>query len=149
MADTVSKEKRSEIMASVGNKDTQPELIIRKGIHGRGYRYSLNDNSLPGRPDIKMPKYNAIIFIHGCFWHGHEKCGSQIPKSNKKFWRNKIERNKERDRKNTEKLLELGWRVLTIWECAIEGKNSLSKDKLLKNVTSWIESESQRAIISS
>ena len=105
-------------MSHIRSKDTKPELIVRKYLFARGYRYRKNCNRLPGTPDVVMRKYGVVIFIHGCFWHGHED--SHIPKTNTEFWRRKIERNRKRDADNKEKLKQMGWSVMTIWECQLK-----------------------------
>ena len=119
--DIWDKKKRSAVMAKIKSKDTKPELIVRRYLYSRGYRYRKNVRSLPGCPDIVLPKYGTVIFIHGCFWHGHEVDG-RLPKSNSEFWRNKIERNKARDERDKLILKRLGWRVMTIWECQLKPK---------------------------
>lgn len=111
--------KRSAVMAKIKGKDTKPELIVRRFLWNRGYRYRKNVKALPGTPDIVLKKYDIIIFIHGCFWHGHDLDG-HIPHSNSEFWRKKIERNKERDERNKNILLSMGWAVITIWECQLK-----------------------------
>ena len=100
MVDVVSKEKRSKMMSGIRYKDTKPEIIIRKALHAKGFRYSLHNNKLPGKPDIVLPKYNAIIFIHGCFWHQHNCHLFKWPSTRPEFWQNKISGNKERDKQN-------------------------------------------------
>lgn len=127
--DIWNNEKRSAVMARIRGKDTKPELIVRRYLFSRGYRYRKNVKGLPGTPDIVMRKYGMVIFIHGCFWHGHEVDGT-IPKTNTGFWRDKIIKNRERDKINIEKLKKLGWRVLTIWECQL--KPSVRKRTLLE-----------------
>jgi DNA mismatch endonuclease (patch repair protein) len=122
--DIWSKEKRSEVMSKIRSKNTEPEIILRKALFAKGFRYRVNDKKLPGKPDIVFPKYKTVIFMHGCFWHGHEQCKiAHIPKSNTDFWRQKISTNKERDKNNELKILALGWKVLTFWECEISKKN--------------------------
>ncbi len=116
--DIFDKETRHRCMSHIRNKDTKPELIVRKYLFARGYRYRKNCCRLPGTPDIVMRKYGVVIFIHGCFWHGHED--SHIPKTNTEFWRRKIERNRKRDADNKEKLKQMGWSVMTIWECQLK-----------------------------
>lgn len=112
-------------MRNFKSKNTKIEFLIRKPLHRRGFRYKLHEKKLPGTPDLVFPKYNAIILIHGCFWHGHEKCPiSHIPSSNADFWTAKIERNKKRDADNLSKLSAKGWRVLIVWECAIKNKKT-------------------------
>lgn len=119
--DIWDKEKRSSVMAKIKNKDTKPEWIVRRYLFSRGYRYRKNDKRLPGTPDIVLPKYGIAIFIHGCFWHGHELDG-HIPHSNKEFWQRKINRNKQRDEENKIALKKMGWAVITIWECQLKPK---------------------------
>lgn len=117
--DIWSKKKRSAVMAKIRSKDTKPEWIVRRYLFSRGYRYRKNVKGLPGTPDIVLCKYGIVIFIHGCFWHGHEVDG-HIPHSNSEFWRKKIERNRQRDERNKGELKKLGWRVMTVWECQLK-----------------------------
>lgn len=105
-------------MASIRSTDTKPELIVRRHLYARGYRYRKNFRRLPGSPDIVLRKYRTVIFIHGCFWHGHET-HFHLPKSNRSFWEEKIQRNRQRDIKNRERLRAMGWNVITVWECAL------------------------------
>lgn len=121
--DIWDKKKRSEVMSKIRSKNTKPELTLRKALFAKGYRYRINYKKLPGKPDIVLPKYKTAIFIHGCFWHGHEHCKiSHIPKSNTDFWQHKISTNRERDKNNETKILALGWNVLILWECEISKK---------------------------
>jgi DNA mismatch endonuclease (patch repair protein) len=121
--DIWDKDKRSECMSKIRSKDTKPELALRKALFARGFRYRANDIKLPGKPDIVLRKYKTVIFLHGCFWHSHEGCKyASIPKTNTKFWVDKITSNAERDKANAEKLAALGWNVLTVWECEIRHK---------------------------
>jgi len=107
-------------MRAVKSKDTKPELQLRRALHRIGYRYRLNVKDLPGKPDLVFPKHRAALFVHGCFWHGHLcKRGRRVPKSNTDYWREKIRKNRDRDRRNKNALEALGWRVLTVWECEI------------------------------
>lgn len=133
--DIISKEKRSHIMSLIKSKNTKPELIVRSFLHHQGLRFRLHKKDLPGQPDLVFKKFNTVIFVHGCFWHGHDdpNCkSSHIPKSNSQFWSNKIEKNQNRDKSNMEKLKTLGWRIITIWECEIKKPQIL--DKLLYNI---------------
>ncbi len=116
--DIWDKETRSKCMARIRGKDTKPELIVRRYLHSRGYRYRKNVRRLPGTPDIVLRKYGVVIFVHGCFWHGHES-HFRLPQSNRGFWEDKITRNRERDRKNNERLRAMGWSVITVWECQL------------------------------
>lgn len=113
-------EQRHNCMAAIKGKDTKPELIVRKYLFSRGLRFRIQVRKLPGRPDIVLPKYRTVIFVNGCFWHGHEGCRYyRLPKSNVDFWQEKIERNRARDARNEAELKALGWRVLRVWECDI------------------------------
>ena len=132
--DIWDKKKRSVVMAKIRSKDTKPEWIVRRYLYSRGYRYRKNVKGLPGTPDIVLSKYGIVIFIHGCFWHGHEIDG-HIPHSNIDFWKKKIERNKQRDERNKETLKRLGWKVMTVWECQL--KSALREQTLLE-MEYWI-----------
>lgn len=108
-------------MSRVRSKDTTPERSLRTALWRIGFRYRVNDTHLPGKPDIVLPKYNTVIFVHGCFWHGHEGCGKySVPKTNTDFWTNKIKRNKERDQETWRQLEAKGWRVIIVWECELK-----------------------------
>ena len=137
MTDTVPPEKRSEIMSRIRSTNTKPEMVVRKMLHAAGYRYRLHRKDLPGKPDIVLPKYQAVIFVNGCFWHHHEGCRiAATPKSNAEFWLSKLSKNVERDQKNSERLRSDGWRVLVIWECACRQVHN--KQTLLKKMLSFI-----------
>ena len=117
--DTVSQEQRHYNMSRIRGKDTKPEILVRKYLFSQGLRYRKNYKKLPGHPDLVFPKYKTVVFINGCFWHGHD-CGKfRLPKTNVEFWQNKIETNKSRDQRIIEKLESDGWRVIIIWECSI------------------------------
>ncbi len=132
--DIWDKGKRSAVMAKIRGKDTKPELLVRRYLYHRGYRYRKNVKGLPGTPDIVLRKYGVVIFIHGCFWHGHEVDG-HIPHSNSAFWRKKIERNKQRDERNKEALREMGWNVITVWECQLK---PAVREQVLSEIEYWI-----------
>lgn len=128
MVDNVSKYERSRIMAAVKNKDTRPELAVRSYLHRLGFRYLLHDRRLPGNPDIVFPKYGCVLFVNGCFWHGHQdpSCKlARIPKSNVRFWINKIKNNMERNKRDVEELTKMGWRVFVVWECQVRNSGVL------------------------
>ena len=130
MADIVSPAKRSRMMAGIKGKNTKPEILIRQMLHKRGFRFRLHRKDLPGRPDIVLPKYNSVIFVNGCFWHGHEDCKLfRYPKSRTGFWKTKIEGNKRRDKEKLAKLRP-DWRVLVVWECAVKGSQKLEAGTL-------------------
>lgn len=121
MADTVSKEKRSEIMSHVTGKETKPEIIVRKYLFARGLRYRKNVKRLPGTPDIVFPKYKTAVFVNGCFWHGHKECKySHLPSTNLEYWEKKIADNSERDERKKRELEGLGYRVFTVWQCQLK-----------------------------
>lgn len=129
--DIYSKEKRSEIMSKVRSSGTKPEVLVRKKLHSLGFRFRLKGKSLPGKPDVVLPKYKTVVFVHGCFWHHHKGCGkSKLPTSNVEFWETKIFENVRRDTKIKSQLKKLGWRVLVIWEC--ETKNDKYAPKLIR-----------------
>lgn len=118
--DIWDKEKRSQVMSKILSKNTKSELTLRKALFAKGFRYRVNDKKLPGKPDIVLPKYKTVIFVHGCFWHKHEACKyAYTPKSNTEFWIDKITSNVERDKTNTEKLSVAGWKVIIVWECEV------------------------------
>jgi DNA mismatch endonuclease (patch repair protein) len=130
--DIVDKEKRSLMMANISSRNTKPEIMIRKFLHGNGFRYRLHVRSLPGTPDLVLPKYKLAIFIHGCFWHQHRDCRyATMPSQNVEKWKQKFSDNKKRDEKSIDQLRASGWRVLVIWECAIRTQRSrLELDKI-------------------
>lgn len=143
MSDLVDTATRSRMMSGIRGTDTRLELLIRKGMHARGYRFRLYDNDLPGKPDMVFPRYHAVIFIHGCFWHAHQCRLFKWPSSREDFWRKKLIGNRRRDEKNIESLTALGWRVLVIWECALRvpKKNRASEtNKILQKAAKWLTS---------
>ena len=110
-------------MSRIKGKDTKPEMLVRKLLFAKGYRYRLHDKKLPGKPDIVLAKYKTVILVHGCFWHGHEGCKYYVvPKTRTEWWKEKIEKNKQLDKINEDKLIEMGYKVISIWECAIKNK---------------------------
>ena len=125
MADKLNTQQRHHCMSRIRGKDTKPELLVRKGLHARGFRFRLQDRKLPGRPDIVLPKYGVAIMVNGCFWHGHKGCRyATKPKSNVEFWEAKIARNKHRDEVTAAHLEALGWTVIVVWECELRGKET-------------------------
>ena len=120
MVDTVSPDIRSRIMAQVKSKDTKPEMTVRRLLHGLGYRYRLHRRDLPGRPDLVFPSRRRIVFVNGCFWHRHSSCSrATVPVTNREFWSEKFERNRDRDRRNYVLLADRGWEVMIVWECEL------------------------------
>ena len=137
MSDIFSKTKRSDIMSKISDKETKPEILVRKYLFAQGFRYRKNVKDLPGKPDVVLPKHKTVVFVNVCFWHGHKNCKkSALPTSNTQFWEEKISKNIVRDSENTQKLLDMGYKVLTIWQCELTSKtreNSLNK--LIKQIT--------------
>ena len=119
--DIWSQEKRSQVMAKIRGKNTKPEIVLRSALFKQGFRFRLHQKDLPGKPDIVLPKYRTIIFVHGCFWHYHKDCREgRIPSTRSEFWKTKLEGNRAKDQKNEDILMNHGWQVLTVWECEIE-----------------------------
>jgi DNA mismatch endonuclease (patch repair protein) len=139
MADVVTPEIRSRMMSGIRGKHTNPEMILRKGLHAIGFRYRLHAR-LPGRPDLVFPRLNAVLFVHGCFWHGHHCHLFKWPKSRDDFWRKKITSNALRDRQCIELLKAAGWRVGIVWECALKGRTRLPPMYVVQRCTSWLRS---------
>lgn len=145
MTDIVDEKTRSQMMAGIKGKNTKPELVIRKQLHALGFRYRLHDARLPGKPDMVFPKYRAVIFVNGCFWHGHDCHLFKWPSTRKEFWHEKITQTKERDAKHITELLHDGWHVLLVWECALKGRSKLPLDVLIHEIAGWLtDSERDR-----
>jgi DNA mismatch endonuclease (patch repair protein) len=126
------------MMSGIRGKDTKPEMFIRRHLFARGFRYRLHAKQLPGKPDLVFPKYHAVIFVHGCFWHGHEGCRLfKLPGTRTDFWREKIGRNIANDAKALERLKEMHWRVAVVWECAIRNR-AFSENHLIPQLETWI-----------
>lgn len=140
MADVVDKATRSRMMAGISGQNTAPELLIRSLLHREGYRFRLHRKDLPAKPDIVLPKFRAVILIHGCFWHGHRCHMFKWPKSNTVFWRTKILSNLKRDRRSIAELGALGWRVMTVWECALRGRGAMRSEVLVRRISRWLGS---------
>jgi DNA mismatch endonuclease (patch repair protein) len=138
MPDVVDRETRSRMMAGIRGKNTQPELFLRRSLHRLGFRYRLHVPDLPGKPDIVFPRLRAVIQVHGCFWHHHDCHLFKWPSSRSKFWRSKITRNGEKDIETLDALTKNGWRVLTIWECALKGRTRLEADEIIADVKNWL-----------
>lgn len=139
MPDVVDAPTRSRMMSGIRGRDTKPELLIRKGLHARGYRYRLHPRTLPGKPDLAFPSRKAAIFIHGCFWHGHGCPLFKWPSTRAEWWRAKIEGNRARDRAVRAELAGMGWRQLRVWECALKGRRRRDPDALLDLVADWLD----------
>jgi DNA mismatch endonuclease (patch repair protein) len=140
MADVHDVATRSRNMAAIRGRDTRPERVIRSALHRQGYRFRLHSASVPGRPDLVLPKYRAAIFVHGCFWHGHECRLFRWPATRKAFWREKILGNRRRDRLVRKQVLAAGWRHVTVWECALRGGGEDRIDAATARVARWVRS---------
>lgn len=145
MVDVVNRATRSRMMSGIKDKNTRPELLIRQGLHRLGFRYSLHNKKLPGKPDMVFSKYKAVIFIHGCFWHAHKCHLFKWPKTRPEFWREKIGGNARRDEQQKQALEKLGWRILVIWECALKGKNKLPLNEVIHTTANWLQFDNQNA----
>src|SRR5210317_1903352 len=127
MVDILTPEKRSWNMSRIKGRDTKPEMKVRSFLHRAGYRFRLHRKDLPGKPDIVLPKYGTVIFVHGCFWHRHKRCKyAYEPKSRRQFWNKKFEENLHRDRKHKKALHKMGWNVIVVWECQVRDKVTIS-----------------------
>lgn len=142
MTDTVDKSTRSRMMAGIGSKNTRPELALRQALHSRGLRYRLHAKGLPGKPDLLFPKFKAAVFVHGCFWHRHPGCRyATVPSTRALFWKGKFNANIERDRKVSTSLLDQGWRVAVVWECALRDATLVAATS--QQMESWLRSRSK------
>lgn len=139
MVDVVDSATRSRMMAGIQGKNTKPELLVRKYLHGYGLRYRLHAKELPGKPDLIFPKYKVAIFVHGCFWHGHNCRLFKLPATRTEFWKNKITANKERDIRVRRQLVASGWRVAVVWECALKGMVESDKRLIMESLATWIK----------
>lgn len=128
-------------MAAIRGKDTKPEMLIRRGLHARGVRFRLQGKGLPGKPDIVLPKFQAVIFVHGCFWHRHTCPLFRWPKTRQDFWREKIDGNARRDLTAIGRLRETGWRVAVVWECALTGRGKRPLPEVIDSLTAWLSSD--------
>ncbi len=144
--DIVDKQTRSRMMSEIRSKNTKPELLVRCLLHKRGFRYRLHDNKLPGTPDLVFPKYRAVVFIHGCFWHGHQCSFFRLPGTRTEFWKTKISDNRKRDRKNHRTLSDSGWRIATIWECALR-RNDVNHQDVIDHLVAWLSDNSTNAAV--
>lgn len=135
--DIVDKQTRSRMMSGIRGKDTKPELLVRHLLHKRGFRYRLHDRRLPGKPDLVLPKYNAVVFINGCFWHGHDCKLFKLPRTRVEFWETKITGNRERDGRICCLLKQSDWRVATVWECALRDGGT-SHEHVVEALVEWL-----------
>ena len=147
MADVVSRDVRSRMMSGIRGKNTKPEMLIRRGLHAKGFRYLLHDRRLPGKPDLVFPKHRAVIFVHGCFWHGHNCHLFKWPKTRKGFWRNKIDRNKWLDKRAIVDLRKAGWRIGIVWECSVKGRTRLLDERTIALCAKWLRSHHKSLVL--
>ena len=145
--DTVDGATRSRIMASVGRRDTGPEITLRRALHSLGLRYRLHVKSLPGSPDIVFPRYKAVAFVHGCFWHRHDCRFTTTPTTRRDFWTGKFEANKMRDDKNITQLLGMGWRVAVVWECALRTSNEHESGRVAQRIAVWLAGRKRIVVV--
>lgn len=144
MADRITPEQRSSAMSKVKGQNTKIEVYVRSVLHAKGFRFRKNVKSLPGKPDIVLPKYRTVIFINGCFWHQHEKCKrSTLPKTRTEFWSNKLAGNVTRDKSNIEKLRLMGWKVLTVWECSLRSVSEEKQSFVIEELIDFIKNKYQ------
>jgi DNA mismatch endonuclease, patch repair protein len=143
MTDVVDAETRSRMMSGIKNKNTKPEMLIRQALHRRGFRYRLHSPELPGKPDLVFPRHTAVLLIHGCFWHGHDCKYFKLPSTRPQFWKDKIKSNQLRDEKQTGELIEQGWRVLIVWECATRKGSKMALDVLADWVANWLRTNAK------
>ena len=146
MPDFLSPAQRSARMALIRGKDTHPELSLRRALHRAGFRYRLHAGNLPGKPDLVLPRYRAVVFVHGCFWHRHQGCSiASTPKSNTPYWQAKFARNVERDRRVTACLIEDGWRVFVVWECELTSARK-AQDAATRLASALLETERREEV---
>ncbi len=149
MTDIVDRKTRSRMMSGIRGRDTKPEITVRSLLHRSGFRFRLHVRELPGKPDIVLPRYRAIVNVMGCFWHGHECATFRWPSTRKAFWRGKILENRRRDHAVGALLLRANWRTATVWECALRGRTARSEAKLARTLSSWIRSRSSHLVVES
>lgn len=131
-------------MATIRSTDTRPELAVRRGLHARGFRYRLHSKGLPGSPDLVLRRYRTVVFVHGCFWHGHDCALFRMPRSRTEYWQEKIRRNRERDAAAVERLESTGWRCLTVWECALRNGGGEALAAVIDETAAWIRGSHAR-----
>ena len=136
--DKVSKSKRSEIMSRVHGRDTNSEMRVRRALHSEGFRFRLNHDKLPGKPDLVLRKHKTVVLVNGCLWHGHDCHLFKVPGTRIEFWTEKIAGNRVRDQYQVEQLLDLGWRVMVVWECALKGRERLDQATIAEQLSDWL-----------
>jgi DNA mismatch endonuclease (patch repair protein) len=143
VADIVDAATRSRMMSGIRGKHTKPEMLVRQALHRRGFRYRLHSSKAPGRPDLVFTSLNAVVFVNGCFWHGHNCRFFKIPSTRREFWIDKIDRNRHRDALVCSEVQKTGWRQLVVWECALRGKDRVSQEKVANRIARWLLSKSK------
>lgn len=143
MVDSLTPEQRSAQMSRIRGTNTKLEVLVRRALHARGFRYRLGGAGLPGRPDIVLPKYGTVVFVHGCFWHGHSCPLYRLPKTRPEFWADKIGKNRSRDERVVAELESAGWRVLTVWECSLRGKSASEQTSFLDSLARQLREATQ------
>lgn len=146
MADVLTATQRRFNMSRIRGRDTKPEMMIRRGLHARGFRYRLHNRNLPGKPDMVFPRYHVVILVHGCFWHGHNCPLFKLPATRQEFWSAKIAANRSRDERVMAELLKLGWRIATVWECSIKGPARLPDHEVFDRCQVFLESPEHRSM---
>lgn len=141
MTDIVDQATRSRMMSGIRSRNTKPERLLRKALHSLGFRFRLHDTKVLGHPDLVFPKYHAVLFIHGCFWHGHDCSLFRYPETRKEFWKEKIRKNQERDAEVRKVLAGAGWRIGVVWECALKGKYRIGLEETMNGIVFWLRSE--------
>ena len=144
MTDIVDKETRSRMMSRIRGSNTKIELLVRRALHAKGMRFRLGGAGLPGRPDLVLPRHRTVVFVHGCFWHGHDCSLFRLPKTRTDFWRQKIVGNKARDARTSRELNEIGWRVLIVWECSLRNVGEVERAQLFESLALQINSQTLR-----
>ena len=147
MTDVLTPEQRRLNMSRIKGLNTKPEIRLRQVLHAAGFRFRLHQRTLPGKPDLVLPKHNVCIFVHGCFWHGHNCPMFKLPSTRRDFWSQKIRGNQTRDVLATASLIELGWRVLTVWECSLRGPGRLEEQAILRYSAAFIQANDQSGML--
>ena len=143
VTDIVDPATRSRMMSGIRSENTKPEILLRRALHKNGFRYRLHASRIPGKPDIVFPKYRAVLFVHGCFWHGHDCPLFRMPKTRNEFWEEKIRKNRERDTKVLKKVKEAEWRTGIVWECSLKGKYRISQEEVVNRILAWLGSDTK------
>jgi len=143
VTDIVDPATRSRMMSGIRSENTKPEMLVRKALHKIGFRYRLHDSRIPGKPDLVFPKYHAVLFVNGCFWHGHDCPLFRMPETRNEFWKDKIRKNLERDTVVRKRLEDLGWRLGIVWECSLKGKKRIGTEEIVRRIVAWLGSDTK------